>query len=76
MFKVSFNIFVFFFLFRMGAMEGLISLCTLCKSCYKIQMFNSIASIFGTNEERVMVGSHTNFVVNLRNIQSYENLFT
>ena len=34
-----------------------------------MQMHNSIASIFGTNEERVTVDSHTKFVVNLSNIQ-------
>ena len=39
------------------------------KNCYKMQTCNLIASIFGTNEERVMVDSRTKFVVNLRNIQ-------
>ena len=34
-----------------------------------MQMCNSIASIFGTIEERVMVDSRTKFAVNLRNIQ-------
>ena len=48
-------------------MGASISFRTLCKTCYKMQTCNSIASIFGTNEERVMVDSHTKFVVNLRN---------
>ena len=39
------------------------------KIAIKMQMCNSIASIFGTDEEHVTVDSHTMFVVNLRNIQ-------
>ena len=52
-----------------GATGTLISFSTLCKNCYKIQTCNSIASIFGTNKEHVMVDSLTKFSVNLRNIQ-------
>ena len=48
---------------------GLISFRTLCNNCYKMQTRNSIALIFGTNEEHVMVDSRTKFAVNLRNIQ-------
>ena len=54
-------------------MGALISFCTLCKNCYKAQTCNSIASICGTNEERVMVAS---FAVNLRNIQGVMNVYT
>ena len=53
-----------------------ISFCTLCKNCYKMQTCNSIASIFGTNEERVMVESRTKFVVNLRNIQEVMSIYS
>ena len=42
---------------------------TLQKIAIKWQKCNSLASIFGTNEERVTVDSHTKFVANLRNIQ-------
>ena len=41
----------------MGATGALISFCTLCKSCYKMQTCTLIASIFGTNEEHVTVDS-------------------
>ena len=54
----------------MGAMGALISFCTLCKNCYKMQKCISIALIFGTNEERVTVDLHIKFVVNLSNIQA------
>ena len=56
------------------SMGALISFRMLCKDCYKMQMCNSIASIFGTNEEHVMVDSHTKFVVNLRNIQAFTHI--
>ena len=59
-----------------GATGALISFCTLCKNCYKMQTCNSIASIFGTNEERVMVDSRTMFVVNLRNIQGVMSIYS
>ena len=39
-----------------------------------MQMRTSIASIFGTNEERVTVDSRTKFVVNLRNIRGVMNV--
>ena len=35
--------------------------CTLCKNCYKIQMCNWIAAIFGTNEEHIKMNSCTKF---------------
>ena len=60
----------------MGTTGASISFCTLCKNCYKMQMCNSIASIFGTNEERVMVDSCTKFVVNLRNIQGVMSIYS
>ena len=49
---------------------------TLCKYCYKTQMCYSIALIFDTNEERVMVDSHTKFAVNLRNIQGVMSIYS
>ena len=52
-----------------GGYGASISFCTLSKNCYKMQTCNSIASIFGTNEEHVMVNSPTKFAVNLQNIQ-------
>ena len=52
-----------------GATRALISFRTLCKNCYKMQTCNWIATIFGTNEERVTVDSRTKFVVNLSYIQ-------
>ena len=60
----------------MGAMGALISFHTHCKNCYKIQTYTSIASIFGTNEERVTVDSHTKFVVNLRNIPGIMSIYS
>ena len=59
----------------MGAMGALISFRTLCKYCYKIQTCNLIASIFGTNKERVTVNLCTKFVVNLSNIQGVMNIY-
>ena len=59
-----------------GGTGALISFCTLCKNCYKIQTCNSIALIFGTNEERVMVDSCIKFVVNLRNIQGVMGIYS
>ena len=59
-----------------GATGALISFRTLCKNCYKMQRCNSVASIFGTNEERVMVGSRTTFVVNLSNIQGVMDVYS
>ena len=59
-----------------GATGALISFSTLCKNCYKMQKCNLIASIFGTNEERVMVDSCTKFVVNLRNIQGVISVYS
>ena len=41
-----------------------------------MQMCTSIASIFGTNEERVMVDSHTKFAVNVRNIQGVMSVYS
>ena len=61
--KFCFNFFVFMYV-------GFdFSFRTLCKNCYKMQMCNSIALIFGTNEEYVMVDSCAKYTVNLRNIQ-------
>ena len=48
-----------------GATGASISFRTLCK----MQTCNSIALIFGTNEEYVAVDLRTKFVVNLSNIQ-------
>ena len=59
-----------------GATGASISFCTLCKNCYKMQMCNSIASIFGTNEERVMVDSRTKLVVNLSNVQGVMSVYS
>ena len=53
-----------------------ISFHTLCKNCYKMQMCNLIASIFGTNGEHVTVDSRTKFVVNLRNIQGVMSIYS
>ena len=49
---------------------------TLCKNCYIMQMYTSIASIFFTNEECVMVDSPTKFAVNLRNIQGVMSIYS
>ena len=59
-----------------GATGASISFRTLCKNCYKMQTCNSIASIFGTNEERVTVDSRTKFVVNLSNIQGVMSVYS
>ena len=59
-----FNFFVFF----LCSTVALIYFHTLYKYCYKMQMCDLIPSIFGTNEEHVMVDSHTKFAMNLRNI--------
>ena len=74
--KFRFNFFVFFFLCSMEATGASISFCTLCKNCCKMQTSNSIASIFGTNEERVKVDSRTKFVVNLKNIQGIMSIYS
>ena len=66
----------FFFLCCTGAMGASISFRTLCKNCYKLQTCNLIASIFGTNEERVTVDSCTKFTVNLRNIQGVMSIYS
>ena len=60
----------------MGATRALISFHTLCKNCYKMQTCNSIALIFGTNEEHVTMDSHTKFIVNLRNIQGVMSVYS
>ena len=39
-------------------------------------MCNSIALIFGANEERVTVDLRTKFVVNLRNIQGVMSVYS
>ena len=41
-----------------------------------MQTCNLIASIFGTNEERVTVDSCTKFVVSLRNIQGVMSVYS
>ena len=41
-----------------------------------MQTCNSIASIFGTNKERVTVDSRTKLFVNLRNIQGVMNVYS
>ena len=71
--KFHYNFFVFFFLCSTGAS---ISFHTLYKNCYNTQTCNSIASIFGTNEEWATVDSRTKFVVNLRNIQGVMNVYS
>ena len=65
-----------FFLCRTGVTGPSISFRTLCTNCYKMQMCNLIASIFGTNEECVTVDSRTKFVVNLRNIQGVMSVYS
>ena len=42
----------------------------------KLLMCNLIASIFGTNEERVTVNSHSKFAVNLKNIQGVMSVYS
>ena len=59
-----------------GATGASISFRTLCKNCYKMQTCISIASIFGTNEERVTVDSRTKFVVSLSNIQGVMDVYS
>ena len=59
-----------------GGYGALISFRTLRKNCYKMQMCNSIAWIFGTNEEHVTVDSCSKFVVNLRNIQGVMSIYS
>ena len=63
----------FFSLYGGGAS---ISFHILCKNCHKMQTCNSIASIFGANEEHVTVDSCTKFVVNLRNIQGVMRVYS
>ena len=41
-----------------------------------MQTCNSIAMIFGTNEERVTADSRTKFVVNLSNIQGVTSIYS
>ena len=41
-----------------------------------MQTCNSIALMFGINEERVMVDSRTKFVVNLSNIQGVMSIYS
>ena len=41
-----------------------------------MQICNSIATIFGTNEERVTTDSRTKFVVNLSNIQGVMSVYS
>ena len=60
----------------MGATGASISFRTLCKNCYKMQTCNSIASIVGTNKERVMVDLLTKFVVSLSNIQGVIDVYS
>ena len=67
---------LFFSFYAIQATGASISFRTLCKNCYKMQMGNSIASIFGTNEERVTVDSRTKFVVNLRNVQVVMSIYS
>ena len=43
---------------------------------YEMQTCNSIASIFGTNEERVTVDSRTKFDLNLSNIQGVMSIYS
>ena len=65
----SFVLFFSFF-FPSYAVQGLEGL------RYKLQTCNSIASIFGTNEDRVTVDSRTKFAVNLINIQEVMNIYS
>ena len=57
-------------------MGALISFRTFCKNYYKMQMCNSIASSFGTNEEPVTVDSRTKFAVNLSNRQGAMSVYS
>ena len=59
-----------------GATGASTYFCALCKYCYKMQMCNSIASLFGTNEEHVKVDSRTKFAMNLRNIQGVMSIYS
>ena len=73
----SFILISSFFLFMPYEVSGTsISFHKFCKNCYKMQTCNSIASMFGTNEERVMVDSCTKFVMNLRNIQRVMSIYS
>ena len=74
--KISFEFLRFFLLMLYGGLRGLRFIFALCKNCYKMQMCNSIASIFGTNEERVTMDSHTKFVVNLSKIQGVMDVYS
>ena len=55
---------------------GSIYFCTLCNNCYKMQTFNSIASIFGTNQDCIKVNSRTKFAVHLMNIQGDMSVYS
>ena len=59
-----------------GATGASISFCTLCKTCYKTQMCNSIVLIFGTSKEHIKVHSHTKFAMNLLNIQGVMSVYS
>ena len=60
----------------MGAMEAWIQFRIAWKNCYTMQTCNSIASIFGTNEDDVTVDSHTKFYCESEEyLKSYECLF-
>ena len=76
--QVSMLIYLFFPSYAVwgGTTGASLSFCTLCKNCYTMQMCNSIALIFGKNQERVMVDLHTKFVVNLRNIQRVMSIYS
>ena len=66
-----------FVFFSSYAVRGAsISFRTLGKNCYKTQTCNSIASIFGTNEEHVTVDSRTKFVVSLSNTQGVMSIYS
>ena len=74
--KLRFNFFVFSSYAVRGATGASISFRTLSKNCYKMQTCDSIATIFGTNEECVTVDSRTKFVVNLSNIQGVMSVYS
>ena len=47
-----------------------------CKNSYKMYVCNSIALIFGTNEEHIKVNLRTTFAVNLMNILEVMSIYS
>ena len=73
--RSKFHLYLFFLLIMQyeGYWGASIYFHTLCKNCYKTQTCNSIASIFGTNEEQ---DSYIKFAVNLRDIQGVMSIYS